>query len=211
VSIANLTDGRAITALSVNKISLTAPANGSTLTIADGKTVTLNNTLTFAGTDATTMTFPGASATMVGTDTAQTLSAKTLTNPLFTTVRETATVAATAATGTIQFDAITQSVLYYTSDASGNWTLNVRGDSGTSLDSIMSTGQSLTIAFLVTNGGTAYYQTALNIDGSAVTPKWQGGAAPTSGNVNSIDIYSLTIVKTGSATFTAFEAQTKFA
>jgi hypothetical protein len=211
VSIADLTAGRAISALSVNKVTVTEPASAATLTIADGKTFAVNNTLTMAGTDATTMTFPSTSTTVVGTNVAQTLSAKTLTNPLFTTVRETATISATAATGTVNFDAITQSVLYYTSNASGNWTLNVRGDSGTSLDSIMSTGQSLTIAFLVTNGGTAYYQTALNIDGSAVTPKWQAGSAPSSGNINSIDIYSITIVKTGSATFTVFEGQTQFA
>jgi hypothetical protein len=124
---------------------------------------------------------------------------------------EQATVSATAATGTINFDARTQSVLYYTSNASANWTLNVRGASGVSLDSVMSTGQSLTIAFLVTNGGTAYYQSAFQVDGSSVTPKWQGGTAPTSGNASSVDIYAITLVKTGSATFTAFASQTKFA
>jgi hypothetical protein len=55
------------------------------------------------------------------------------------------------------------------------------------------------------------YLTALTIDGNAITPKWQNGVAPTAGNANSIDIYSFTIVKTGSATFTAFGSQTKFA
>ena len=74
----------------------------------------------------------------------------------------------------------------------------------------MSTGESITIVFLVTNGATAYYQTALNIDGSAVTPKWQGGTAPTAGNASAIDAYSVTVVKTGAATFTAFESQTQF-
>jgi hypothetical protein len=75
----------------------------------------------------------------------------------------------------------------------------------------MNTGQSLTIAFAVTNGSTAYYQTSLQIDGSSVTPKWQGGSSPTSGNTNSIDIYSITIIKTGNAAFTVWESQTKFA
>lgn len=125
--------------------------------------------------------------------------------------REKVTISATAATGTINYDAVTQSVLYYTTNASGNWTLNLRGSSGASLDSIMSTGQSLTLVFAVTNGATAYYQTALQIDGNAVTPKWQGGSAPSSGNTSSIDIYSVTVVKTGSATFTVFESQTRFA
>lgn len=132
-------------------------------------------------------------------------------NPLVTTARETVTTSATAATGTVNFDAITQSVLYYTSNASGNWTLNIRGNSGTSLDSIMSTGQSMTLVFLVTQGSTAYYQTALNIDSSSVTPKWQGGSAPSAGNASSIDAYVVTVVKTGSATFTVFESQTQFA
>lgn len=132
-------------------------------------------------------------------------------NPLITTARETVTISATAATGTVNFDAITQSVLYYTSDASANWTLNLRGDSGTSLDSIMSTGQSMTLVFLVTQGSTAYYQTALTIDSGSVTPKWQGGTAPAAGNVSAIDAYVVTVVKTGSATFTVFESQTQFA
>jgi hypothetical protein len=85
-------------------------------------------------------------------------------------VKETTTVSATAAANTISYDFITQSVLYYTSDATGNWVLNVRGDSGTTLNSVMSTGQSATVAFLATQGATAYYQTALQIDGSSVTP-----------------------------------------
>ena len=124
---------------------------------------------------------------------------------------EQATVSATAATGTINFDARTQSVLYYTTNSSANWTLNIRAAAGVSLDSVMATGQSMTIAFLATNGATAYYQSALTIDGASVTPKWQGGTAPTAGNASSIDAYVVTIIKTGAATFTALASQTKFA
>jgi len=121
------------------------------------------------------------------------------------------TISATAATGTINFDAITQSVLYYTTNASGNFTMNVRGSSGVTLNNSMVTGQSLTIAFLCTNGSTAYYQTAMTIDGTSVTPKWQGGTAPSAGNASSIDSYVYTIIKTGAATFTVLASQTKFA
>lgn len=124
---------------------------------------------------------------------------------------ETTTVSATAATGTINYDVLTQSVLYYTSNASANWTLNVRGSSGTSLNTLLSTGQSVTIAFLVTNGATAYYQTGFQVDGSSVTPKWQGGLAPASGSASSVDVYVITIIKTASATFTALASQAKFA
>jgi len=125
--------------------------------------------------------------------------------------QEVNTISATAATGTINYDASTQSVLYYTTNASANWTLNVRGNSSITLNSLMSTGQSLTIAFLATQGATAYYQSAMTIDGTSVTPKWQSGVAPSSGNASSIDVYSFTIVKTGSAAFTVLASQTKFA
>jgi hypothetical protein len=124
---------------------------------------------------------------------------------------ETATVSATAATGTIAYDITTQSVLYYTTNASANWTVNFRGSSGTSLDTIMTTGESISVTFLVTQGATAYYNSAVQVDGSSVTPKWQGGTAPTSGNASSIDSYTYVIIKTGTATFTVLAAQTKFA
>ena len=137
--------------------------------------------------------------------------APSISRSLLNTTKEKLTISATAATGTINFDAITQSVLYYTTDASGNWTLNVRGDSGTTLDSIMSTGESITVAFLATQGATAYYQSAFQVDGSSVTPKWQGGSAPTEGNASGIDAYVINIIKTGSATFTALASITQFA
>ena len=124
---------------------------------------------------------------------------------------EVATVSATAATGTINYDITTQSVVYYTSSASANWTVNFRAFSGVSLNSVMSTGQSLTVAFLVTQGSTAYYNNAVQIDGSAVTPKWQGGTAPSSGNASSIDVYTYTIIKTADSTFTVLASIAKFA
>ena len=124
---------------------------------------------------------------------------------------ETNTVSATAATGTVQYDITTQSVLYYTSNASGNFTVNFRGSSGTSLNTVMQTGESISVTFLVTNGSTAYYNSAVTIDGNSVTPKWQGGSAPTSGNASAIDSYSYVILKTGSAAFTVLASVTKFA
>ena len=130
---------------------------------------------------------------------------------VFQDAAEVTTISATAATGTINYDVTTQSVLYYTTSASANWTVNIRGNGTTSLNTLMSTGQALTVVFLVTNGATAYYNNALTIDGNSVTPKYQGGTAYTSGNVSSIDAYSYTIVKTGSAAFTVFASQTKFA
>jgi hypothetical protein len=126
-------------------------------------------------------------------------------------VAEKVTTAATAATGTINYDVLTQAVLNFTSDAAANWTLNIRGDGSNTLDNIMDTGESITIAHIVKQGSTPYYNSAVQIDGSSVTPEYQGGSAPTSGNASSLDVYSYTIIKTGSATFTVLASQTQFA
>ena len=139
------------------------------------------------------------------------LTSATLTRPVLVSPLEPITIAATAAASTVNVDIVTSGVKYFTSNASADWTFNFRGDGSTTLNSLMSTGQSLTVAFLVTNGSTAYKPTVFQVDGSAVTPKWQGGNAPSSGNVNSIDSYTFTIIKTASATFTVLGAQSKFA
>jgi hypothetical protein len=139
------------------------------------------------------------------------LTSATLTRPVLVSPLEPVTIAATAATGTVQVDIVTSGVKYFTSNASADWTFNFRGDGSTTLNSLMSTGQAITVAFLVTNGSTAYKPTVFQVDGSAVTPKWNGGNAPAAGNANSIDSYTFTIIKTASATFTVLGAQTKFA
>ena len=139
------------------------------------------------------------------------ITSATLIKPVFTSPLETLTISATAATGTVQVDINTSGAKYYTTNASADWTFNFRGDGSTTLNSLMATGQSITVAFLVTNGSTAYKPTVFQVDGSAVTPKWNGGNAPSAGNANSIDSYTFTIIKTASATFTVLGAQTKFA
>ena len=136
----------------------------------------------------------------------------TLSRSLLVSPKEDVTIAATAAgSATHNFDVVTQSVLYYTTNASANFTLNIRGDGSTTFDSLLSTGEAITVVFLITNGSTAYYHSALTIDGTSVTPKWQGGTAPSSGNTSSIDSYSYTVIKTGSAAFTVLASQTRFA
>jgi hypothetical protein len=129
---------------------------------------------------------------------------------ILTNIGEPSTVSATAATGTIAYDVTTQSVLYYTSNATANWTVNFRGSSGTSMNTLLATGQAVTVAFLVQQGATAYYNSAVQVDGASVTPVWQGGTAPTGGNASALDTYVYTIIKTGSATFKVLAAQTQY-
>lgn len=169
-----------------------------------------NGTSAFsAATAGTDYVAPGTATTFTAT---QTFSGSSSVKAMKTSnIAEVDTIAATAATGTINYDITTQSVQYYTSNATGNWTVNFRGSSGTSLDSLMSTGECVSATFLVTQGSTAYYNSAVTIDGNSVTPKWQGGTAPTSGNASSVDCYTYVIQKTGSATFTVLASQTKFA
>lgn len=143
--------------------------------------------------------------------TAPTLTNAVEVNPILRGPEERWSVSGTGASGTVNLDVLTSGVLYSTGNATGNWTLNVRGDGSNTLNDSLATNDSITVVFFATNGGTPYHATGFTIDGSAVTPKWQNGTAPSAGNANSIDIYSYTIVKTGSATFTVFGSQTRFA
>lgn len=125
-------------------------------------------------------------------------------------IEEKVTVSATAAAANVNFDAITQNILFYTANATANTTINIRGNATTTLNSAMSNGQSISVVFMNTQGATAYYVNGYQIDGVAVVPKWQGNSAPTSGNALSIDTYSFTVIKTASATYTVLASQTQF-
>jgi hypothetical protein len=149
-------------------------------------------------------------ATATASTTYAPLTAASLVRPVLTSAFETVAVSVTQATGTVNVDLSTAAVHYYTGNSAANWTFNFRGNGSTTLNSILSVGQSATVAFLVTNT-TAYYPTAFTIDGISVTPKWQGGFAPTSGNANSVDSYTFTIIKTGISTYTVIASQSKFA
>lgn len=197
--------------------ALTSLALGTALNVANGGTgaTTLTGIVKGSGTSAFSAATAGTDYVAPGTATnftaTQTFSGSTsVAGAKLLNALEACTVSATAATGTINYDVTTQSVLYYTTNASANWTVNFRGSSGTALNSVMAVGESVTVAFLVTQGGTAYYNNAVQVDGNSVTPKYQGGTAWSAGNASSVDAYTYVIVKTGSAAFTVFAAQTQF-
>jgi hypothetical protein len=113
--------------------------------------------------------------------------------------------------GTVNVNVLSGAAYYYTSNATGNWTYNFIGNGSTPLSSVLDVGRSATIAIAATQGTTAFYLSAIQIDGVSQTAKWQGGTAPTSGDASSTDIYTFTIVKTAATpTYTVFAAQTQF-
>jgi hypothetical protein len=136
-----------------------------------------------------------------------------LVSPVLQSPEEVITVSATAATGTINVNLASSAIHYYTANSSADFTFNFRGDGSTTLNSMLNVGGTISVAFMITNGSTAYKpaSTSVTIDGVTVTPKWNGGTAPAAGNANSIDVYTFTIIKTASATYTVLATQSKFA
>lgn len=202
---ANITDVRVNTTTNLPVVTLTGTQTLTNKTLTTPIISSISNT--------GLVTLPTATDTLVGRATTDTLTNKTLASDYFTGPIENATVSATAATGTINFDVVTQGVLYYTTNASANFTLNFRGNSTTTLSSLLAVGQAVSVVFLNTNGSTAYYASAFQIDGTSVTPKWANGTAPTAGNASGIDAYSFTIIKTAATpTYTVIAGgATKFA
>jgi hypothetical protein len=174
-----------------------AAARTAALTFTEGMVTYLENTNALE-------VYNGTAWVPVGQDTV-------LTNVLITAPRETTNIQADATSGTENLNVLSGSHMFHTSNAAGNFTLNVRGNGSTTLNSLMNVGETSTVVFSVTQGTTAFLLTALTIDGNAQTVRWQGGTAPSAGNASSIDVYSFAITKTANATFMVLGSQTRFA
>jgi hypothetical protein len=177
------------TASAVNEISITNQATGSAPSIAaTGDDTNIDFNLTPKGIGRVTLN---------GNGKIQGLAEKVLVNGTFTS--------------NINIDTNTQAVQLNTATASANFTVNLRGDGSNSLDASMDTGESITVAYINKNNNVTYWNTTVQVDGVTVTPVWQGGSAPTGGNVTSNDVYTYTAIKTAASTFTVLAAQTQFA
>jgi hypothetical protein len=161
-------------------------------------TITANNLILDArGNVGVGTTSPNSKLHIVGTTTLE-------------EILEKSNVTSTAMGANVNFDVLDCAVVYYTANTTANSTLNIRGNTTVNLNSVMSTNQAMTIAFAVTTGATAHRVANVQIDGTSITPKWSGGSAPTA-SANSIDVYSFTIFKTASATYTVLGSKTQFA
>ena len=166
--------------------------NGSgTLSFA---TPTAGASLSAANTWTATQTFNGSSSTF---------------GVVLLDAAETVNVVASAPSATTNYYVQSGSVQYYTSNAANNWTLNIAFSSGTSMNTALATGQSVTFTLVTTQSTTAYYNSAVTIDGTSVTPKWIGGA-PTAGNASGLDVYRYAVIKTASATYTVLASVTQY-
>jgi hypothetical protein len=210
-NLTSFTSGGAVYATSTSVLTtgtLPVSAGGTGATTLTGL-VKGNGTSAFAAaTVGTDYVAPATATSFTATQTFGPTATAAIVTP---NILEVATISATAATGTINIDVLTSSILYYTTNASAAFILNVRGSSGTALNAVMATGQTITVVFINTNGAagaTGYYPTAITVDGGTPTLKWLN-ATVTSGN-SGIDMYSLAITKTANATFTVFAAQSKF-
>jgi len=193
----------------VNTGTLTLPTVTDTIVARTTSDTLTNKTLTApvisSIVNTGTLTLPTATDTLVARTTTDTLTNKTLAGSVFQYPLEAWYINATAFAGYTAYLQTNNGVHYLTTASSANGTLNITYASGTTLNTVMTTGQAITFSLLITNT-TAFYVSAVQVDGGAITPKWTGGTAPTAGNASAVDIYSFTILKTGSAAFTVLAA-----
>lgn len=182
-----------------------APTNGDIWTTSSGIYARINGTTVgpFIGTTASSVTLSTS-----------TINTSTLTSAKFIAPTEKWNSSATAITTTTTVDYLTaQNWRYTTASTAGACTVNIRGNSGTTLDSLLSVGDSITFSFHVATGATtpAYFN-AVQIDGTAtgVTVRWQYGTTPTSGTTSGFDMYLFTVIKTAAATYTVLASVAKW-
>ena len=114
--------------------------------------------------------------------------------------------------GTVNHDIQTSNAYWWDQAATANWTYNVRYSSTATLDSQMNVGDLVSVSVVVPVGASSYYNTAFQIDGTAVTVEWVDGVAPIqAGGPDQIadrgtDLYQYNIIKTAAATYVVLGA-----
>ena len=207
----------AVTIPDLTVTGTTTTINTATLDVADKNITIADGAANAAAADGAGLTVEGANATLTyasasdnwnfnkGLDVNGSLQ--------INEVIESAAISSTTS-GTLTMDMAQQAVLYCNVNQTANRTINFQGDNVVNVDDMLAVGQSMSAAVLMTQGSTPYYLNAIHIDGTASwngVLKWQGGSAPTAGNASGIDVYTFTIIKTASATFTVLATVAQFA
>lgn len=124
-------------------------------------------------------------------------------------VSETIDVRSASAAGTINIDWNDTGLVYLTGTASENFNINLRGASGVTLNSVLATGESAGFGLMVTQGATGFNQIDVLIDGATADPYFfEGGTGiPLT---SAITMFSIDVIKTGSATYTVLENVANF-
>ena len=155
--------------------------------------------------------------TIVELDETETLTNKTLTAPIvnqavLTMPVEQLTYSTDSGTPLIaQSIDVTVATAYYfnpTTGKSATWVPTFTG-LGTLLDA---NGKTVTVTIIANIASSGGFAATVNLTGTAITPKWQGGVVPSSANTSAgTDVYTYTIVRTAADTYTVFASRTRFA
>lgn len=128
---------------------------------------------------------------------------------VFISPEERFNVLSASAAGTVNIDVATSTAWVYDNVGNENFTINIRGDGSNSLNSLLDTGDAITVGLLNATGTTAsaFFATAVQVDGSSITPKWINNSEPPSSlptqTSSGYDSYTITLVKTASAEYIA--------
>jgi hypothetical protein len=117
-------------------------------------------------------------------------------------------VTSTAFATALNVDIDAQEIVLLTSAATANFTVNVRGSSTVAYNSIIEVGKSRSFVLLNTNTTTGWSISSISVDGTAQTVKWVNSVSV--GNVNSLDAWTITIIKTAASTYTVLASVAKY-
>lgn len=195
-NLSNITSINASTFVTSSGLDVTGQANTAT-TVAQNAYGAANNRVLKAGDTMTgQLNISSGGLTVESTTTLQ-------------QTREKLNVSATAMSANLTIDLLSGAITYLTANSTANSTINFRGNSTATLDSILAANQSMSSVIMITNGATAYRIANVQIDGTTVTPKWSGNTTPTA-NTNAIDIFAFTLIKTAANTYTVLGSKTEF-